>query len=187
MELLLQIVNQIESQYIINPVVKQDLFVKYLPLLSPIIVILTFFLNNIYNVKTKKKESKRNWYFKAYFEPNIKRVEEFFNQADSDMKAAVEAYQKSIKWSSDRRVEFISKTLAKFSDAKRKFLIEVVSLIMPAYPKECSDLENSLNEFEDACSDSFTNPPNPDAHFEFLKKITLIKGKIITILSKPAL
>ena len=183
----MQIVKHIDSQYILNPAVKQDLFFKYLPALSPLIVIFTFVFNNRYTVKTKKKESKRNWYFKAYFEPNLKRVEEFFNFAESEMKTAVETYSKSTKWSTNRKVEFVSKTLAILFDAKRKFSIEVLSLIMPAYPNEFSDLENSLNDFEDACSDAFTTPPNSEAYFDFLFKITKIKGEIINVLSKPAL
>ena len=184
---LLQVVQSVHTQYITNPAPKQDFFFKYLPLLSPLIVILTFFLNNLYNVVTSRKERRRNWYFKAYFEPNIKKVEEFFSLADSEMQTALATYTHGNDWPSNDTIEFISTTLQTMADAKRKFSIEVLTVLKPAYPESFSDLETILNDFEDACSDAFTNPPSAEAYFQFITKINIIKGDLIKTLSGPAL
>ncbi len=184
---LLQIVKNIDIYNTVNPAQKQDLFFKYLPLLSPIIVIATFFFNNWYNVVTKRKESKRNWYFKAYFEPSLKKVEEFFTAADNEVKSALELYQVSSTWKEDARIEFIGECLLKLADLKRRFSIEVLSVLQSPYPKEFAKLEIILNNFEDAGSDAFTSPPIEDAYFIYLSKINKIKGEIINTLSGPAL
>lgn len=183
----LQIIKHIDIYNVTNPAAKQDFLLKYLPLLSPLIVIATFFLNNWYNVVTKKKESKRNWYFKAYFEPSLKKVDDFFSSTDTIIKEALDTYKDCINWSENNRLEFIGSKLLNLSDSKRKFSIEVLSLLKSPYISEFMALEIILNDFEDAASDAFTFPPNPEAYFKYITKINEIKGKMIDTLSGPAL
>lgn len=170
----------------LNPAPLQDFWFKLIPLLSPVIVIATFALNNWYTRKTKKQESKRSWYFKAYLEPHLKKTEEFFTQADKLMEAALKEYKDHESWSDDYRTEFIGEILFKLADSKRKFEIEVVKDLQATYPKIFTELGSKLLNFEDSASKAFEED-NEDRYFAFLEDINSIKNELIKALSGPAI
>ena len=170
-----------------NPAAKQDFFAKYIPLLSPIIVIVTFVVNNRYNVRAKKAESKRAWYFKAFFEPQIKKVEDFFNESGLYQKKVLDVYQEHLDdWTTEVRTNYIGEALFELANKKRKFEAEVLEAFKLSYPDIFSDIEIILMAYEDAGSEAFENN-STDRYFTYLTKIYKMRTEIINVLSGPAL
>jgi hypothetical protein len=186
--ILIAILGDINNKYILNPVSDQDFFSKYIPLLSPIIVIVTFIINDRYTRKVKRKESERTWYFKAYFESQIKTVDAFFDNADHLMKVAVTTYLDLLsKGDKQGIIEFVGATLLALADSKRIFEIEVLGVLKSTYPKIFSDIEKDLMNFEDAGTTAFENDQTGDPYFIYIEEIYKIKTKLMLSLSKPAL
>lgn len=184
---LLETIHFFDFQISINPAPKQDLYFKYIPLLSPVIVIVTFLFNNLYTRSTKKAESKRAWYFKAYFEPHIKKTEAFFSYADTLMDQALKfCAQNEETWTTEEFTEYVGKVLFDLANAKRKFEIEVVSNFQSTYPEVFDKLMNSLLNFEDAGTTAFQND-SEDPYFNYVTEINSIKNELIKALSGPAL
>jgi hypothetical protein len=185
------IVSDIIYNILKSPETSQDFFLKYLPILSPLIVIATFIFNNRYDRRNKKKEAKRSWYFKAYFEPNIKKIEDFFTQADKKLEDGKNAYNLKIaSGNSKDNNNIIAETLNELSKLKRKFSHEVLDIIKPAYPNEFNLMTNHLLDFEDAGTDVFDDVGNiidDQKYYIYVSKLSEIKAKLIKVLSGPAL
>jgi len=174
-----------------NPEKSQDFFLKYLPALSPLIVILTFVFNNRYDRNNKRKEARRSWYFKAYFEPNLKKIEAFFDQADQILENGKNTFNKNFKSGKNSlNNKVIAATLAELSRLKRKFTYEVLEIIKPAYPDEFELMNNHLLDFEDAGSDVFDDTSklvSDQQYFSYIATLSTIKANLINVLSGPAL
>lgn len=56
---------------------------ELLPLISPLIVILLFGIERYLSYKIRKKEREINWYYKAYIDPNLITINDFFNNIKS--------------------------------------------------------------------------------------------------------
>jgi hypothetical protein len=182
--IFLDIINVYKSS---SPASKQDLLFKLLPILSPIIVIITFLFNNRYNAKTKRIDSKRAWYFKAYFEPQMKKVEEFFVDAEKTVKHALERLDLNPHlYQGNDKIVFVGSVLYQLGNSKRKFEFEVLQVLQSNYPGIASELELILMNFEDANSNAFSNNGG-DSYFTYIKDINLIRAELIKCLSGPAL
>jgi len=178
---------------VIGPAIKQDLFFQYfLPLVGPTIVIATFWMNYKKDKKNKRKEAKRAWYFKAYFEPSIKKVEIFFDDSAALMSEAIETFNKSYEddVNMEDRIRMVTLALANLASKKRRFLIEVVDVLKISYKDEALMIEELLNEFEDAGTTVFGKLDiaiESDRFFIYLSEITTLKALLIKNLSRPAL
>ncbi|MFC1226654.1 hypothetical protein ACFE6N_22815 [Pedobacter sp. BG31] len=182
---------EISYQIIKNPGSSQDFFLKYLPVLSPIIVIATFIFNNRYDRKNKRRDANRSWYFKAYFEPNIKKIEDFFKEADNKLIEGKDLFNKNFKSNKKtKNNQVIATTLSELSKLKRKFSFEVLEIIRPAYPSEYQRMNELLMDFEDAGSDVFSDTQkeiSDQIYFTYVSQISIIKANLIQVLSGPAL
>ncbi|WP_432712710.1 hypothetical protein [Pedobacter sp.] len=187
------ILNTILTDILIsNPTEKWDFFLKsILPLLGPALVVFTFSMNYSKDRKNKRKEAKRAWYFKAYFEPNIKKVEVFFDESSVFMEKSIENFNSQyIHYSLDARVAVVAEVLGALASKKRRFLIEVVDMLKLAYKKEAGKIELILNDFEDSGTNVFDNIEqtiDPDSFYKYLSEITEIKARLVKTLSKPAI
>lgn len=168
-----------------NPAAMQDFYIKLIPLLSPIIVIITFALNNSYTRKSKRIESNRTWYFKVFLEPNLKKTEDFFSKAEEIMRKALDDYLNQA-WSDEARIDFISSVQFELANIKRKFAIEVVEGLQVTYREVFAQLEDTLLDFEDAGSRAFEEN-NQDPYFTYIGEINAIKMKFLMGLSAPAI
>jgi hypothetical protein len=177
---------------LINPAEKRDLFLTYiLPLVGPAIVVFTFYKNYKKDSKNKRKEARRAWYFKAYFEPSLKKLETFFDESTQIAEAGIKDFNQAFQGSTlEENILLTAEIQGCLAAKKRKFQIEVVQTIRIAYPKQAERSDELLNDFEDAGTSVFSNPEAeiPDENFyQYILEITNLKARLIHILSKPAL
>lgn len=172
-----------ESSYILS----------FLPLIAPLIVITTFTIDRIIAFKVRKKESKRSWYLKAYFDNSIKKVDEFFENSEKLMEDFLNEYMVLSKKSSSKRnelkkLEFLANVNSTFTDLKRKFEINVLAIFHKQYPEIKHKVENSLLDYEDACTIlSNNNIDIENKFYEFIEILYNIKSNLIIALSEPVL
>lgn len=162
-----------------------------LPLVGPSIVVFTFYLNDKKDRKNKRKEAKRAWYFKAYFEPSLVKVEKFFNDSFVEMEKAINDLNHNFSEKKiENRVSEVGLFLGTLAAKKRRFLIEVVDMLKLEYPKEAEKIENILMDFEDSGTAVFgeiKEMVEANMLFNYISVITELKAKMIQTLSYPAL
>ena len=163
----------------------------FLPLVGPAIVVFTFYLNDKKDRKNKRKEAKRAWYFKAYFEPALVKVEIFFNESALAVEVAIAELNKDFdEKASEKRIGEVGIFLGTLALKKRKFIIEVVDMFKFEYPKEAIEVEKILMDFEDAGAGIFGKLESiiePGKLYDYISVITEQKAKMIQTLSHPAL
>jgi molecular chaperone GrpE (heat shock protein) len=169
--------------------VPKDFFTVYLPIISPVVVILTFTINTILTFYFKKQESRRAWYFKAYFESNLKKIEDFFAVVDKTMKESLLEHFQRFENSQrdDQKIVYVSSVLSAIRDLKRKFEIEVLESLQYTYPETFKDILEIMLDFEDAGSQAFTTLNANDPYFEYISTVSKIKSNLIMVLSEPAI
>lgn len=121
---------------------------KYMiPLIGTLTVILLFGLERLLSYKIRKKERKINWYYKAFIDPSMDKINSFFDQTKKTYQDSAILLQSQIGLAnfSDRKAHEIGK----FQIEKRDFEDETLLPIVTTYNKIGSDLTNVVLEIED--------------------------------------
>ena len=119
------------------------------PLISPVVVILLFAFERILNYKTKKKENDRTWYFKVLLDPNLIKIDIFFNSIKECYINSCKILEASQDNPHSSYNSLKSQEIGKFQKIKRLFELDVISPIIFRYPNVGDALTIILMDLED--------------------------------------
>lgn len=170
---------------ITNPPVSTN-WQELLPLASPIVVILLFFLERIISFFIRKNEVKRTWYFKVLIDPNIEKINTFYNAIKEAYNNSSDILNASQDLSHIDYVSLKSKEIGVFQKIKRDFEIDVIEPIIYRYPKIGDKLTDILISIEDTYT---TNLDSGDFSKEktdlFISHISSCRAKWFNVLYEP--
>lgn len=159
---------------------------KVSPLVSSVIVILIFIISQLLANWSRRNELRRSWYFKAYFDVSLKKLEDFFQLCNADVKKSL-IDLKEIQDGNDK-ITHVTKTLENISDRQRDFNTQVLLPLMGAYPRTFKNIGIILDNFYDIHSEVFDTPVgDKDPYKEYLEKLALIRTNLMTFLAVPVL
>ncbi len=135
---------------IINGANDQKSFVDYLPLVSPIIVIIIFVIDRLINSSIRAREIERNWYLKVLIEPNLENISSYYNNNELlYQKSSVLLEENLLTLSHPEYLRVKAQQSGGFQTAKRKFEIDVIDPIRVLYPSVALTLTETLLNLED--------------------------------------
>lgn len=122
----------------------------YLPLASPLVVILLFILDRIIGFNLRKREIERNWYLKVLIEPGIIMISAFYKSTNLMYTSSAQLLnQQSTIVAHDKYLSLKAKEIGKFQAHKRELETEVIFPIQIRYPEVGEKLTNILLNLED--------------------------------------
>lgn len=161
-------------------------FVKISPLISTLVVIITFTISQIITTQSRNNELRRSWYFKAYFDVSVKKVDDFFDKCIEEIKISLKALEPVVD--ENDRLTITSKSLEKISDDLRDFKVRVLQPLAGAYPEVFKNITIILDSFYDIHSSAFDkHPEGVDPFKVYLEEVATIKNNLMTILAVPVL
>ena len=168
--------------------VEPSLWQKILPtLIGPSIVLFLFIVGRFLDSTIRLREVKRNWYLKVIIDPNISKLEEFYTNVLSTVRASISILVplKSSKNFSEYLTEK-SLEIGKFQVIKRKFEIEFIALIQTNYPEISNELESLLRDLEDKITACLDKQDLDESHYSTLEiELSSTKYELLKILYKP--
>lgn len=155
---------------------------KYIiPLLSTVTVILLFSLERILSFNIRKKERKINWYYKAFIDPNMDKINSFFDQAKKNYLDSAIFLQSQYELSNFS--DYKAREIGKFQITKRNFEDEILLPIVTTYNKIGADLTNVVLEIEDIYVDHLDKVIPDDTYCNSLTQgLAISKAKFLEIL-----
>jgi hypothetical protein len=112
------------------------------PVITSATVILLFVVGRLLDGKYRAREARRNWYLKVIIEPNIDKVNSFYQEVMLYVLASMDNLHQQI-------LELKSKEIGKFQTLKRTFEHEVIYLVKSNFPETSERLTELLRDFED--------------------------------------
>lgn len=160
--------------------------IKSVPIISSFIVILTFIISQLISHYSRKIEARRAWYYKAYLEKSVDKVNTFFSDSKDIIKDAINVAQ--AKQIEEEKQNYITACLELISDKQREFVFQTLYSFKGAYPKIFRDINLILNNYYDIHSKVFdVNDPNLDNYQQYLEDIGKVKNNLMTLLAIPVL
>lgn len=154
---------------------------ELLPLISPLIVILLFGIERYLSYKIRKKEREINWYYKAYIDPNLITINDFFNNIKSSYSSSYDNLK--TKQKEKNYNDFKSFEIGKFQKDKRNFEVEIILPIISSYPKIGSNLTDIILEIEDLYTEYLDKITSDESYyFEFANNLSIIKSNFYKVL-----
>lgn len=161
-------------------------FIRISPLISSLLLVVTFTISQVIAHYSRKNELRRSWYFKAYFDSSLEKVNDFFKVSDELVKKSLKKLE-TIDDPEDKQ-NYVTKKLEKISDSQRKFFVEVLDPLKGAYPDIFRHLDFILQSFFDVHSVAFDKKDSPqEAYSAYTTEITAIKNDLMAFLSIPVL
>lgn len=127
---------------------------EYIPLISPVVVVLLFGIERILSYFIRKREIERTWYYKVLLDPSLEKIDTFFL-------STVDLYISSCKLLADSQeiphnsyISMKSSEIGNFQKIKRTFDSNIVTPIILRYPDSGNKLQNYLLDLEDLFSSS---------------------------------
>jgi hypothetical protein len=174
----------------------------FLKVVTPLIIILTFiikeFLTYRYFVKQFRQSrqdfdlnlnnsielAKKNWYLNVLVQPNVKKINEFYEQSISVLKTDIEELK--IAEASVLHSEYISLSISKqreFKSRKRDFEFNFINLLRSSSGKIAKGCTDKVNELDDLVSKTILSQNINDIEFEEIeRKISLNKVEFLNVL-----
>lgn len=122
-----------------------------LDILSPIIVIGLFVFERYVSGNTRRKDLQIEWYYKMMIEPNLSKIDTFFQDA-------IQLYENSLQIAQAANpaliVQVKAQEMAKFSTLKRLFEINIIRIFYIRYFDVAKTLTDQLIEIEDTFTSS---------------------------------
>jgi hypothetical protein len=176
----------LEVTIILDTPANSNSFVKdVLPYISTGLVLLIFLYDRIKGHKQRKEESRRTWYFKAFFENSVKKIDEFISNCDLIVEMEInEKLGLTVKGidPSDRR-----SAQERLSDCKRRFSLNVIQVLQISYNNLFENLEEILRNIEDEGILAMENVKDKDQYWKFSQSLNTNKALILAKMSEPAL
>lgn len=166
---------------------QQDLFLKYIPIVSPAIILLVFIIGQFFDSYKRRKEARRAWYYKVHLEPSIVDLNSFFSTIDAIYSETVKPLRDSSDENSKAFVREIMKIKKNVSEEKRNFEENTVLMIQPQYPKIFAKITELLNSFQDGFYELVEGGKTTGSGLDYTSLRNMHKRDILHYLSKPAI
>ncbi|SHF23376.1 hypothetical protein [Chryseobacterium takakiae] len=170
---------------LLSTVADTELSLKdYFPLIGSSIVIILFIIERILSYGIRKKERKTNWYYKVFIDPNIEKINSFF---DNTKQTYVES-SKEIKSYLTRPniLDYKSHEIGKFQTLKRDFENDILLPIISSYQEIGNSLTEELLNLEDVYAECMDKIHGDETYQnEFSKKLSERKAQFFKMLFKP--
>jgi hypothetical protein len=163
-------------------------FVKdILPILSALLVVILFIWDRVADVRNRRKELIRTWYFKAHLEPNTTKVNDFFDDVEKLIDDEIPKISGLTAAGGTPLIE-ITVVLKSISDLKRHFSHQVLIPLKSTYSKIFENSEEILRDIEDLASIALTTTGTDSDKFEkFYLALFQKKAELLKQLSQPIL
>lgn len=164
-----------------------SVWTTYLPLVSPIVVILLFLVDRIIGFYLRRREIERNWYLKVLIEPGISKISAFY-KATNEMyaKSAEMLFKNSTTVAHDKYLTLKSQEIGKFQAHKRELEAEVIFPILMRYPEVGDNLTNTLLNLEDCFTTALDRGLFSEQEIkDFQSKVASNRALLLTNLYSP--
>ena len=159
---------------------------EYIPLISPVVVVLLFGIERILSYFIRKREIERTWYYKVLLDPSLDKIDTFFL-------STVELYISSCKLLADSQeiphssyISMKSSEIGNFQKIKRTFDSNIVTPIILRYPDSGNKLQNYLLDLDDLFSSSLDLKKFSEDDIEDFKvKVSTAKAVWLHTLYEP--
>lgn len=161
---------------------------KILPtVISTTIVLLLFIVGRILDSVLKSNEIRRNWYQKVIIDPNITKLNTFYDDTIKQIKLSIESLvQRKADLTFDKYIEAKATEINKIKEIKRGFDYEFIQLIQTNFPEIAEELSEHLRDLEDCISTYLDKQDLTTDHFiQAEKDVVSKKHCIYGILYKP--
>jgi len=170
---------------LLNTAANAELNLKdYFPLISSSIVILLFIIERILSSEIRRKERETNWYYKVFIDPNIDKINSFF---DETKQIYVESSKKiKLQVALPNILDYKSHEIGKFQILKRDFENDILLPIISSYQEIGNNLTEELLNVEDTythCMDKIHGDETYQS--EFSRNLSTRKAIFFKILFKP--
>lgn len=170
------------------PKPEPTLWDKILPtLISTCVVVVLFIVGRFLDNVLKSNEIRRNWYQKVIIDPNITKLNAFYDDTIKQIKLSIEnLVQRKAALSFDKYIEAKATEINKIKDIKRVFDYEFVQLVQSNFPEIAENLSEHLRDLEDSITKCIDKQDLTKDHFlEIEKEVVSKKHFIYTILYRP--
>lgn len=171
------------------PYYQTDSFLdKMMPtIVSTLVVVIIFIIGRYFELKIRKREIERNWYFKVIIEPNINKIDIFINEAFGTIKDSVKTLiQAKTEKSYDEYIGIKSIEFGKFQELLRKFKLDFVIIVQDSYPVLTFELSSFLMNIEDSTTNILDKENlTVSDYYEIEKTIKKYKSDLLILLHKP--
>lgn len=159
---------------------------KFSPLLSSVLVILIFILSQLIAANSRKAELRRSWYFKAYLDKSIDKINEFFTDSRAIMTEALKDSANLMK--EEDRSNYITAKLEAISDKQRDFKHQVLAPLQGYYPKLFKYIDTLLDGYYDVHSSAFDKlNDQTKALRDYLFETDMIRNNLMAFLATPVI
>jgi hypothetical protein len=156
------------------------------PLISPALLVLTFTIDRIIAGRIRQRDARRTWYIKAFIDPNLKEIRQFFAGINADYRSAIKTLKHSRKYNSLDDQEYIllkARQTEVISASIRKLDIELVSVILVTNPAVALRIQTILQEVSTYCTDGIDIL---DEDYDGVyQKLGHWQGQIMGVLAEP--
>jgi hypothetical protein len=171
-----------------TPIIDDTIVTKLIPyVIGPSIVILLFIIGRLLDSKVRLREIRRNWYMKVIIDPNIEKLELFYENIQDTIKKSIEGLvPKQTVVTMAEYLVLKSTEMGTFQNLKRKFETQFISLVQTNYPEISNELEDLLRDLEDQITSYLDRSNLALTHLDEIESI--ISGNhysLIKILYKP--
>lgn len=165
-----------------------DLFEKLFPtLVSVTFVVLLFIIGRLIDSKIKRKDIKRGWYQKVIIDPNINKINSFYNNLVKQIGKSIA----NLKDQKDKLIfnEYIvikAKEAEKVKRIVRKFDLEFVQLVDLNYPLVAVELRTHIMQIQDDLLKMIDRPDLGEHQYDEIEsKVSESKSKMYGFLFIP--
>lgn len=170
------------------PQIESSIWDKVLPtIISTTIVIILFIIGRLLDSILKSNEIRRNWYQKVIIDPNIEKLNAFYDDTIKQTKLSIESLVRRKKeLSFDDYISAKAIEINKIKEIKRVFEYEFIQLVQTNFPEIAEELFEHLRDFEDCLSQYLDKQDLSNDHFVQAEKECVSKKHCIYgILYKP--
>jgi hypothetical protein len=170
------------------PPIESSIWDKVLPtIISTTIVIILFIIGRLLDSILKSNEIRRNWYQKVIIDPNIAKLNAFYDDSIKQTKLSIESLvQRKKELSFDDYISAKAIEINKIKEIKRVFEYEFIQLVQTNFPEIAEELYEHLRDFEDSLSQYLDKQDLSNDHFVQAEKECVSKKHCIYgILYKP--
>lgn len=167
--------------------ISDEVWQRVLPAaISGLVVTLLFVVGRFLDSKIRSKEIRRTWYLNVIINPNILKLESFYNDTAKQLDQSIQHLCNLQTSAFDTYVAQQTIEIGKFQKLKRKFEIGFIALIQTNYSEIAGELTAVIIELEDEITECLANQKLSVEDFDDVeKKINESKHKLYSILFRP--
>lgn len=156
----------------------------YFPLISSSIVVFLFIIERILSYRIRRKERETNWYYKVFIDPNIDKINSFFDDTKKEYLESSKKIKSQLLL--PNILDHKSHEIGKFQIIKRDFENDILLPIISSYQEIGNTLTEELLNVEDVYTECMDKIHGDETYqSEFSKKLSVRKAIFFKILFKP--